>query len=382
MKAIILVGGQGTRLRPLTLTTPKPLLPLVNRPLLDHVINLLSTHGLTDIILAVGYRSERFEEVYGDGSHLGVRITYVREDRPLDTGWAIKNVQHHLNPDEACVVFNGDILTDLPITDMIRWHRERGALCTIALTPVEDPSQYGVVDLDEEGRIVRFTEKPGREEATSNWINAGTYIMEPQALDYIPEVQLLDEIPPGRPYSVELGLFPTLLKEGKPLYGYRSGAYWMDIGTPEKYMQAHFDLLAGRLRHHLPPPGEELWPGVWAGEGTFVHSGARISGPVVLGRRCAVHGAAVITGPAVLGDQCEVGEEVQLERLVVWDNVVFEEGSSAAQCILGRNVRVGARSRVDGMSIVADGASIGAGCHITGAARIQPGQQWTDRQEG
>ncbi len=178
MKAVILVGGFGTRLRPLTLHTPKPLIPLVNRPFFDHTLYMLRLHGVTEVVLAVGYRSEVFQQTYGDGSSRGMKLAYVYEDEPLDTGGAIKNVEAQLTPGEPFLVFNGDVLTDLDLTGMIQYHRDKSSTCTISLTPVEDPSHYGVVDMDSAGRIERFTEKPKREEATSNWINAGTYVMD------------------------------------------------------------------------------------------------------------------------------------------------------------------------------------------------------------
>ncbi len=372
MKAVILVGGQGTRLRPLTLHTPKPLLPLVNRPFFDYVLYLLKQHGITDVILAVGYRSEGFITAYGDGSHLGVNLTYVREERPLDTGWAIKNVQDHLDPHETFLVFNGDVLTDLDLTDMIRFHRDNGSVCTISLTPVEDPSAYGVVDMEDSGRIQRFTEKPKREEATSNWINAGTYLIEPAMLDYISPPQILEEIPPGRPYSVEYGLFPRLLHERKPLYGYRSGAYWMDIGTPAKYLQAHIDLLTGRLAHAMPLDVELMRDNLWAGEGTFVHNNARVSGPVVLGAGCHLDKGAFILGPAVLGDNCSVEEDAELRNVVAWAGVTFAPRSRVHNSIIATEANIGPGTIIDNNSIIGDHAQTGANNHLSHGLKLQP----------
>ena len=372
MKVVILVGGQGTRLRPLTLTTPKPLMPLVNRPFFDHVLYLLERHGITDVILAIGYRSESWTETYGDGSHLGVNLTYVREEMPLDTGWAIKNVQSYLDPNETFMVFNGDILTDLDLTGMIRFHKEHKSACTISLTPVEDPSAYGVVDMDDMGHIERFTEKPKREEATSNWINAGTYLLEPSVLDYISEPQILEEIPAGRPYSVEYGLFPRLLHERKPLFGYRSGAYWMDIGTPGKYLQAHVDLLTGRLASHLPVEGERLSEQVWAGEGSFIHSSARLSGAVVLGKGCQVGEDAFILGPTVLGNNCIVEEDAELQGVVAWEGVTFASKSRTRNSIVAHGATVGQETRVEDGSIVGGKANTGAKNHLSHGLKLQP----------
>jgi mannose-1-phosphate guanylyltransferase len=363
MKAVILVGGFGTRLRPLTYNTPKPLFPLVNKPFFDHTLYLLRRHGIFDVVLAVAYLPETFQQTYGDGSQFGMRLTYVYEQEPLDTGGAIKNVESYLTPGETFLVFNGDVLTDLDLTDMLNHHRSMGSVCTISLTPVDDPSSYGVIDMENSSRIKRFTEKPKREEATSNWINAGTYIMEPEALD---------PIPGGERYSVERGLFPTLLKNGKPLYGYRTGAYWMDIGTPAKYIQAHADLLTGRLKYHLEPEGELLHEGVWAGEGTFVHAGARVTGPVVMGRNCQVEEGAFIVGPTVLGDNCHVESEAEVELVVAWNNVTFAAKSLSRHCIIATGARVGPESRVDEVAIVGDNADTGTGNYLARGLKLQP----------
>lgn len=366
MKAIILVGGQGTRLRPLTNSTPKPLLPLLNRPFLDHVLFLLKTHGISDIILALGYRSESFEPAYGDGSHLGVKLTYAKEDKPLDTGWAIKNVERYLDKGETFLVFNGDILTDLDLSDMVRFHRENGSLCTISLTPVEDVSSYGVVEVDDAGAVQRFLEKPKPGVTTSNWISAGTYVMETEVLDYLPEPRLLDEIPPGRPYSVEYGLFPKLLEEGRPFYGYRSGAYWLDMGTPERYLQAQDDLLAGRLKYALEPEGEQVQPGVWAGEGTFIDAGARLSGPIILGKNCRLRADSALTGPLALGDGCDVGEEAEVENMIAFNEVSFGAHSHSSASLFGSGAKIGEGCVIGDVTIVGDNANVGASNRLSG----------------
>ena len=364
MKAVLLVGGEGTRLRPLTTNRPKPLIPLVNKPFLDHILSLLHMHGITDVVLAMSYLSENFEQAYGDGSHLGLKLTYVREAEPMGTGGAIKNVESYLTPGETFIVFNGDILTDLDLTDMLKMHKDNGSICSISLTPVDDPSSYGVVDLDEAGRIQRFTEKPKREEATSNWINAGTYILESDVLDYIPA---------GQHYMVERGLFPTLLAEGKPLYGYRTGAYWMDIGTPAKYLHAHADLLAGRLKYYIKPEGDLFADSVWVGEGTSIHGGARLTGPVVVGKDCRIDEGATLTGPLVLGDGCVVGEGAELRNMVAWDNVIFGPNSVSHECMVASNARIGPGCHVEELSIVGDGASIEEGVRLAPGTKVDIG---------
>jgi len=370
MKAVILVGGFGTRLRPLTLNTPKPLMPLVNRPFFDHTLHMLRLHSVAEVVLAVGYRSEFFQQTYGDGSSHGMSLTYVYEDEPLDTGGAIKNVQAHLTPGETFLVFNGDVLTDLDLTHMLKYHQQKGSVCTIALTPVEDPSQYGVVDMNDVGRIERFTEKPKRDEATSNWINAGTYIMEPG---------VLDSIPAGQRWSVERAVFPGLLKSGQPLFGYQSKSYWMDIGTPDKYLQAHVDLLEDRVKHHLKPDGEVLSQGVWAGEGTFVHSGANVAGHVVLGKNCHISEGASIVGPTVLDDDCYVGDGASLVEVVAWKNANFAENSRSRHCVVATGGHVGPDSVVEDGAIVGDNASTGAGNHLARGIRLWPGITLPDK---
>jgi mannose-1-phosphate guanylyltransferase len=329
----------------------------------------LRRHGITDAVLAVGYRSEIFQQTYGDGSAHGIRLVYCYEDEPLDTGGAIKNVETHLTPGETFLVFNGDVLTDLDLTDMLRYHRETGSICTISLTPVEDPSHYGVVDMDETGHIERFTEKPKREEATSNWINAGTYIMEPE---------VLAGIPAGRRWSVERAVFPDLLEKDRPLYGYRSQAYWMDIGTPDKYMQAHADLLDDTVKQHLQPEGELLGDRVWAGEGTFVHSSANISGPVVLGKNCHVAAGATIVGPTVLGDDSYVGEGASLEGVVAWKSANFAEKSRSRHSTVATNGHVGPDSLIED-AIVGDSSSTGAGNHLARGMKLWPGAVLPDK---
>ena len=352
-------------MRPLTTNRPKPLIPLVNRPFLDHILNSLRTHDIDDVVLAMSYLSENFEQAYGDGSHLGMRLTYVREEEPMGTGGAIKNVESHLNPGETFLVFNGDILTDLDLTDMLKMHKDNGSVCSISLTPVDDPSSYGVVDLDDNGRIQRFTEKPKREEATSNWINAGTYILEPEVLEYIPS---------GQHYMVERGLFPTLLSEGTPLYGYRTGAYWMDIGTHAKYLEAHVDLLAERLKYFIQPEGELFAEKVWAGEGTSIHGGARLTGPVVVGRNCRISEGASLTGPLVLGDDCVVDEGAELQNMVAWNNVTFGFKSITHSCLIANNARIGEGAHLEGMSIVGDGATIESTVRLAPGTKVEPGE--------
>ncbi len=354
MKAVILVGGEGTRLRPLTIHRPKPMQPVANRPFIEHVFRHLKAHGVTDIILSMCYLPGMIQEYFGDGSAFGVRLTYVTEEQALGTAGAVKNVeaQGYLNPNEPVFVLNGDILTDLNLRAMLAFHREHGALGTIALTPVEDVRAYGLVECDEDGRVRRFIEKPrSLEGITTNLINAGTYILEPAALRLVPSNQF---------YQFEQGLFPSLLQHGDPLFGYPSDVYWLDIGTPEKYKTANVDMLHGRVYGRFE--GEQRRKGVWVGAGCEIDPSAELIGPLVLGRRCVVGAGARLLGPLVLGDGCRVGPDVQLERAVLWEDVTVGLPTSGP-------VKVDATIKTD-VTLVRD-SLVGAGCAIAPGCQIE-----------
>src|SRR5262245_1844728 len=236
MQAVILAGGEGTRLRPLTLHTPKPVVPIVNRPFLFYQIDVLKRADIKDITLSLSYQPNKIADIFGDGDEYGLKIRYAVEASPLGTAGAYKNAQEHLT--ESTIVFNGDILTDIDIAKVIDYHREKKAAATIVLTPVENPSAYGLVETEADGRVRRFLEKPKPEEITCNTINAGVYVLEPHVLDYIPM---------GEKYSFEYQLFPALRENKETFYAFTWGGYWLDIGTPQRYLQANDDLLRGRI---------------------------------------------------------------------------------------------------------------------------------------
>ncbi|MDP2919537.1 MAG: NDP-sugar synthase, partial [Dehalococcoidia bacterium] len=290
LKAVILVGGQGTRLRPLTCNTPKSMVPVLNIPFLEHVIWNLKAHGINDIILAQHHLAASMVQYFGDGTHLGVRLTYVMEDAPRGTAGAVKNAEKHL--DGTFFVLNGDIFHDRDFTAMLDFHTQRRSKATIVLTPVDDPTVYGVVETDSQGRVKRFLEKPKREEVTTNMINAGTYVLEPD---------VMVRVPPARKFSFERELFPGLLDSGEPVYAYSSQNYWMDTGTPEKYLQLHRDLLDGRC------DGYKLDRQVIAGKDRRIHPSVRMSGRVIIGEGCVAEKDAKLNGPLVIGAQCRIG---------------------------------------------------------------------------
>ncbi len=349
MKAVILAGGEGTRLRPLTCNVPKPMVPILNRPFLEHMLSHLSGHGVEHAILTMWYLPDVIRSHFGNGEGLGLRLSYTLEETPLGTAGAVKNVEDEL--DGAFLVLNGDIFTDLDLSAMARFHRDSGAMVTIALTQVEDPSAFGVVDMDESGRVSRFVEKPAPGEAPSNWVNAGTYLVEPEALA---------QAPLGEHYMFERGLFPKLLEMGAPVYGYRSNAYWADLGTPTSYARVHRDMLptAGATDGH---------------DVTGVHSSARISGPVLLGRGCAIGPDAIVQGPVVMGAGCRVGEGAVIRDAILWRDVEVGRGAELDACILGDGVSVGDGAMVGAGCIIGDGASIGSGNRMERGMVLWPG---------
>lgn len=343
MKALILAGGEGTRLRPLTLNTPKPVVPIMTIPFLRYQIELLRQHGIHEIILSLSYQPQRIEQILGDGSSFGVRLHYVVETSPLGTAGAFKNAEPLL--DTATLVFNGDILCELDLTGVIREHRQRQAVATLVLTRVENPSAYGLVETENEGRITRFLEKPAAHEITCNTINAGTYVLEPEVLQWIPAAER---------HSFEKGLFPTLLKNGRPMHAYVSEGYWIDIGTPQKYLQVHQDILHHRFSPALPMPST---------------SGSKISGNHTVERRSHIDpGSQVRAGSQILsscvGPHCVIGNDVLIENSVLWSGVTVGESARLSGCILGNDCEIGHHVELS------QGVVLGDGSRITPYSRI------------
>ena len=323
-KAVILVGGPGTRLQPLTYEIPKPMVPLLNRPFLEHTISYLNKYGIADIILALSYLPEVVQDYFGDGGSLEVRLSYTVESEPLGTAGAVKNAEQYL--DSTFVVLNGDIFTDLDIAEMLAFHRTKGAKATIALTWVDNPCAYGVVEADAGGRVQRFIEKPSPDRVTTNWINAGIYVLEPEVLRHVPA---------NSRYTFEKGLFPLLLELDEPVYGYPFRGYWLDMGTPEKYLQLNCDLLLAEARSYCI---HDLGRGrILLGEGVSIHPSARITGPAVIGSGCKIGQEACIKGPVVIGPDCDIGDGANLERVVLWTGMNISSGASLKRCVVSRN---------------------------------------------
>jgi len=355
VKAVILVGGEATRLRPLTLDTPKAMVPVLNTPFLEHVIGYLSQHQIRDIILAQGRLTPPIESYFGDGRRFGVRLSYAVENSPLGTAGAVKNTEKYL--DETFLVLNGDIFTDRDITTMLAFHREKKAKITIALTPVDDPTSYGLIETGAGGRVRCFVEKPGRDEITTNTINAGIYIIEPEVLAHIP---------PRVSFSFERELFPQLLERGEPIYATPSSAYWIDIGTPDKYFQLHLDLLGGKSHRFTPGDKAQI------GEQSHIHPEAQITGPVVIGNYCTIGQKARLIGPVVIGSGSVVKEDTVIERSIIWQNARLGARAQVKNSIVAGDCRLEANTTVDG-SVLGDNVTVLSGCKLEPGSKTWPG---------
>lgn len=352
MRAIILTGGLGTRLRPLTLALPKPVLPVVNRPFLEHQLLDLRRQGVREVLLATGYKPKAFARAFGNGKKLGLKLRYAHETRPLGTGGAVRQALSFFKG--TTLVLNGDVLQRLDLASFRERHMTTGAEVTISLTRVGDPTQFGLVETDRKGLVKRFLEKPSPEEVTCDTVNAGAYLIEPSAMDLVP---------PGVLYSIERGLFPELLKRGRRLAGWVSNGYWLDIGTLDKYLQAHVDGLGG------------AWPLPLAGlrrKGPFLlDRGARLSpravhdgrGQVLLGRGAVVDGAARFSGSVCLGAEVRVAAGASLNDCVVLDGAHIGADARLDRCLVGRDCLIGAGS------IVGPGRALGDGSKLTPFSR-------------
>ncbi len=348
MKAVILVGGEGTRLRPLTCNIPKAVVPVLNRPFLEHLLRYLKQHGITDVILAVGYNPEPIQACLGNGASLGVKLTYIVEKSPLGTAGAVKNAEALL--DGTFIVFNGDVLTEIDLTEMIHRHNAAKPEVTIALTPVDNPTIYGVVETDCRGMVRRFIEKPTQDKVTTNMINAGIYILEPDVLKHIPVATR---------FMFEHHVFPNLMESGAPVLGYLSAAYWIDIGTPEKYLKVHDDLLLRWGDGAVRIEGESQ-----------IHPAAQLRGPILLGEGCVIAAGASIKGPTVLGAGCRIEPGAVVAGSVLWGGVQVGAGAVIRRCILGSGNRV-VGGELEG-SILGDNVTVSRESRLAPGARVWP----------
>jgi NDP-sugar pyrophosphorylase family protein len=340
MKAILLAGGKGTRLRPLTLHTPKPIVPIFNRPFLHYQLDLLKqVPGITEVILSLNYQPRRIEEVFGHGSEIGLPIRYLVEPSPLGTGGAIKFAEPHL--DGPVVVFNGDVLTEIDLNAVLELHRQRKAKATIVLTPVENPTAYGLVETEADGSVRRFLEKPSADEITCDTVNAGIYVLEPDTFDRIPN---------DVPYSIERTYFPSLVEREETFVAYIYRGYWIDIGTPTKYVQVHRDIMDGTFAA-APFAGTG---GVAHTEGARIEDGAVITGPCFIDEGAVIKAGAEVAPHSVIGRQCHLEEGAHVAGSIVWPNSWIGRDARVDRAILGRNCHVGRNAHVHAGRVLGD----------------------------
>ncbi|MGC9220570.1 MAG: sugar phosphate nucleotidyltransferase [Solirubrobacteraceae bacterium] len=357
MQALILAGGEGTRLRPLTSDTPKPVVPLVGRPFISYMLEWLRGHDVDEVIMSCGFLAEAIRSVLGDGSRFGVKLRYVEELRPLGTGGAAKYAQDLL--DERFFMLNGDVLTDIDLTDQLRQHEQTKARATLALVSVEDPSAYGLVRCNGDKSVKEFLEKPSQEHGiATNHVSAGAYVLERDIL--------AEMAPAGNNISIERDVFPKLV--GRGLYGYEAVGYWLDIGTPARYMQATRDVLEGNVATTL---GDELRR---HGMRLLPSSGVRgrIAAPVVVGEDCEIAASAVIGGLVVLGRGVKVGSGARIEGSVLLDGASIGARTNVTDAIIGGDARIGERCQIVGGAMVGSRARIGNENVLAAGVRIFP----------
>jgi mannose-1-phosphate guanylyltransferase len=359
VQAVILVGGFGTRMRPLTNTRPKPLIPFANEPLLLHTLRRLAAGGVDEVVLSTGYLPETFDVLGPLGRKVGIEVVQSSEPSPMGTSGAVKLIEDRL--DDEFLVLNGDVLVDVDFAALVAEHRRNRADATLALVRVPDPSAFGLVPMDADGRVQAFLEKPGPDEWVTDLINAGVYVLKRQVLELVP---------PG-PSSFERNLFPALLGTQADVRGHELLGYWKDLGTPVAYLQAQFDLLEGRL--HLPVNATERGRSQWFSDGALVEDGAVLRGPVLVGEGACVERDGRVFGPAVLGPGSRIAGGATLERSVLLEGARVEQGAKVTDAILGSRVVVGCGAVVSGGAVLGDGVVVEEGNQLGGGVRVGAG---------
>ena len=357
MKAIVLVGGEGTRLRPLTYTTPKSLLPIANVPFLERQLSWLARHGVDDVVLSLGYLPDAFNAYFPDARFGDLTLRYAVEDEPLGTAGGIRYAAEVAGIDERFVVCNGDVLTTLDLSEMVRFHDGHGGEATIHLCRVDDPSAFGVVPTRADGEVIAFVEKPPPGRAPSHWINAGTYVVEPS---------LLDRIPSRLTVSIERETFPRMLDRPGRLYALQSEAYWIDIGTPAKYVEANADVARGALGTPPAPGAVESAAGVWVQEDVSISSGARVEPPVLLGAGSKVAAGARVAD-AVLGPGCVVGPGGCVLRSVMLDGARLDADTQVVDAVIGSQAELEHGVAASDHTVIGAAATVAAGSRLSGA---------------
>jgi mannose-1-phosphate guanylyltransferase/phosphomannomutase len=365
MKAVVMAGGEGSRLRPLTSRRPKPLAPVANKPVMEHIVDLLRRHGVSDIVSTLHYLADEIESYFGDGSDFGVRMSYVVEDTPLGTAGAVKMAEPLLS-DAPFVVISGDALTDLDLGALAAAHAASGAFATITLKRVTNPLEFGVVIVDEKLQITRFLEKPSWGEIFSDTINTGIYMLDPGIFEFMEA---------GKSYDFSRDLFPRLMHEGKLVQGYITQDYWTDIGNLQQYQQANYDALGGRVQ--LTIPGTERSPGIWVGENCSIHPEAHLEAPVVLGKNVVLEAGAVVGGESVVGNATIVAKHARFDRSVSWADCYIGEHSVVSGSTLADKNIIKDHVTIHEGSVIGSGCTVGSGAVVRSNIKLWPDKSVT-----
>ncbi len=362
MKAVVMAGGEGSRLRPLTLRRPKPMVAVVDKPVMAHILDLLKAHGITEVVVTLQYMADNIQEFFGDGSALGMTIHYSVEESPLGTAGSVKQAEEWL--DDTFLLISGDALTDFDLSQAIAFHKEKGAMATLVLKRMPNPLEYGVVILDDQGRVQQFQEKPSWGEVFSDTVNTGIYVLDPKVLSYFP---------PGKVFDFSMNLFPMLLEKGDPMYGYIADGYWCDIGSLPDYMRSTGDLLAGQV--NVPRAGKQIQPGVWAEEDVDIDPSAKLTGPIYLSCGVKIKEGVQIQGPSVIRDYTIVDTRAIIDRSIVWRNCYIGERAEIHGAILARQVSVKARAMIFEGVVIGDNTTVGEGAIIRPDVKVWPDKE-------
>jgi mannose-1-phosphate guanylyltransferase/phosphomannomutase len=362
MKAVVMAGGEGSRLRPLTIGRPKPMVPMVSKPVVHHILDLLKRNGITEVVMTLHFMPEAIQSYFGDGQQLGMTIHYAIEETPLGTAGSVKNAQEYL--DEPFLIISGDAVTDINLQEVIDFHRTKGAEATLTLYRVPNPLEYGVIITDREGKITQFLEKPSWGEVISDTVNTGIYVIDPSVLDLIEA---------GIPTDWSKDVFPQLLAAGRPLFGYVAGGYWTDVGDIGEYMRATADVLHHRLR--TEEPGRHIGGDVWVGENVEIAPDAQLYGPIFLGDEAKIKGGVIIHGPTVIRDSTVVDNRAQVDRSIIWRNCYIGEGAEVRGAIVGRQCAVKSKSVLFEGVVLGDNSIVGEGAVLHSNVKIWPDKE-------
>ena len=354
MKGIIMSGGMGTRLRPLTCNLPKPMVPIFNKPVVEYGVDLLKKYGVRDIGFTLFYLPDKIRDYFGDGSSFDFNASYYIEEKPLGTGGSVRNAQDFL--DGTICVISGDALTDIDLNKAYEFHKSKGSKATLILKKEPIPLEYGVVVTDDDGRIIRFLEKPSWSEVFSDTVNTGIYILEPEVFDYYEQ---------GEKFDFSRDLFPKLLEDGIAMYGYIAEGYWSDVGGLSSYIRTHADIFDDKSKYHLL--GEQREEGIWIGRGTIIERGAKLYPPLYIGEDCLIKEGASVEGYSVIGNNTVIGESTSIKRSIIWDNITVSNNCKIRKAVICNNVYLGEYTRI------LEDVAIGSHSKVFAGSTVRPG---------